>query len=150
MKKARFLYNTNETALCLKEHALNDIFLQVIYEAIPGNTGNSLLSPQIQTVLDYFDSHYRENLTLESAAQLVSLSPNGLVKKFHQETGFTPIDYMIHLRLQHAKILLQETDRSITSIAEECGYENIFYFSRSFKKETGCSPTLYRKNTPIA
>lgn len=61
------------------------------------------------------------------------------------ETGHTLIGYAILLRINRAKILLTKTDKSITQIAAECGYDDFTYFSRQFKKSTNMTPRDYRK-----
>lgn len=54
--------------------------------------------------------------------------------------------YVISLRMNRAKLLLAETDRSITDIATECGYTDFTYFSKQFKKHTNLSPSKFRKD----
>ena len=61
------------------------------------------------------------------------------------DNGYDISDYITHLRLEHAKQLLQDTDIPVTEIAMQSGYQNVSYFIRSFKKTYGVSPLKYRK-----
>ena len=56
------------------------------------------------------------------------------------------MSYVISLRINHAKLLLSETDQSVTDIALECGYTDFNYFSKQFKKLTHLSPSEFRKS----
>lgn len=71
-----------------------------------------------------------------------------LIGRFKAETGFTPIDYLIRLRMSRAKQFLSNTDLPISVIAAKVGYEDIYYFSNAFHKACGCSPTVYRAESP--
>lgn len=65
---------------------------------------------------------------------------------FKEETGYTPLEYVTSLRINRAKKLLRSLPpQSVESIAVGCGFDDEFYFSRVFKKQTGTSPREYRK-----
>lgn len=107
----------------------------------------SALSPELLTAMDYISQHLAEPLSLPQLAAQVSLSPNGLIRKFKQELNVTPIKYITLCRLKHAKQLLLEETFSITQIAEACGYSNAYYFSNAFKNAEGISPSTFRTHT---
>lgn len=66
---------------------------------------------------------------------------------FKEEMGITPLEYLIKLRLSYAKqLLLQETYISVVDVAEKCGFNDSFYFSKIFKQNYGVSPLNYRKS----
>lgn len=96
-------------------------------------------------VLDYLEHCYTEKLTLDKIAADLFLNKHYISHVFKDETGYSPMEYVISLRMNKAKSLLAETDRSITDIAVACGYTNFTYFSRLFKKSTGISPSNFRK-----
>ena len=65
---------------------------------------------------------------------------------FHQRTGFSPLEYLTRLRLNHASQLMAETALSIAEIARAVGYEDPLYFSRLFRRKMGVSPTEFRQS----
>jgi YesN/AraC family two-component response regulator len=84
--------------------------------------------------------HYSEAISLESLSKSAYLSPVYLSKIFKEETGDSPINYLINMRLNKAKELLEEGDLSIKTIAKSVGYNDAYYFSKLFKKHFGVSP----------
>jgi Transcriptional regulator containing an amidase domain and an AraC-type DNA-binding HTH domain len=84
---------------------------------------------------------------LEQIAHNIYLSPVYISKIFKEETGESPINYLIKIRLEKAKDILQSKDSgSIKNIANQVGYEDVYHFSKLFKKYYGVSPLYYRKN----
>lgn len=64
---------------------------------------------------------------------------------FRRQTGFSPIDFLIRLRIGHACRLLDTSALSISAVGESAGYENPYYFARCFRRVMGCSPRAYRR-----
>ncbi|GED25662.1 hypothetical protein BAG01nite_17640 [Brevibacillus agri] len=64
---------------------------------------------------------------------------------FKQQTGHSPIDYLISVRLDRAKALLAQTDASLQEVAEGVGYSDLSYFIRAFKKHTGVTPGQFKE-----
>ncbi len=96
---------------------------------------------------NYFYNHYNEKISLEKIAKKLYISPFYISKVFKEEFGQTPINFLIKIRLEKAKILLStKKELSIKEVAYLVGYEDEFYFSKSFKKFYGISPTEF-KNT---
>ena len=102
-------------------------------------------SEDISCVLHYMQEHLAENFNLNKMAKIANLSPTGLIWKFHQQLNTTPQQHFINLRMQLAKQLLVETLLPITQVAEKCGYNDVYYFSNAFRKNTGVSPSAFRK-----
>jgi YesN/AraC family two-component response regulator len=74
------------------------------------------------------------------------LSPVYISKIFKEETGESPINYLIKIRLEKAKDILRSDDGgSIKSIANQVGYDDVYHFSKLFKKYYGISPLYYKK-----
>jgi AraC-like DNA-binding protein len=65
------------------------------------------------------------------------------VRKFHQETGTSPLKYVNALRIEKAKEILKSDHERLSDIALALGYSNLFDFSRDFKKHTGVAPSKY-------
>ena len=107
------------------------------------NYNKAYLVKQIET---YLATHYYEKITLDQIAQNMYLSPVYISKIFKEETGESPINYLINIRLEKAKELLTPDNiDSIKSIANQVGYEDVYHFSKLFKKYYGISPLYYKK-----
>ena len=100
----------------------------------------------MQQVATYIYNHYSERLILEDVAKKFNLSRSYLSKKFKSVTGFGFKEYIINVRIQHACELLLNTNKSITDIAFECGFNDSNYFGDAFRRTKGISPNKYRKN----
>lgn len=98
----------------------------------------------IATVKAYIYSHLDEKLDRDMLAARVYLSPDYLSHCFKQQTGLSLTNYIIEERIQEAKRLLQDKHKNIRDIAIACGFQNISYFTRQFKKSTGMTPREYR------
>ncbi len=85
-------------------------------------------------------------ITLENIAQAAHLSVSFFCRKFKQDTGYAPIEYFNHLRIQKACQLLHFTKLRINEVASRIGIDDPFYFSRLFKQQMGISPVAYKKN----
>lgn len=94
----------------------------------------------------FSESHLDLNLMFGLETQY---NPNYLKKLFKKEVGISPQQFLINLRISHAKKLLtdkQEEHLAISQVAYNCGYDDALYFSRVFKSATGFSPKEYQKN----
>ena len=96
-------------------------------------------------VMNYLNHHYMQQLTLDDVAESMFLNKDYISHLFKKETGYSLMGYVILLRVNHAKLLLTETEKSITDIALECGYTDFAYFSKQFKQLTGVNPSAFRK-----
>jgi AraC-like DNA-binding protein len=85
-------------------------------------------------------------LDLDDLAQQANLSKYYFIRRFHALTGHTPIQHFIHLKMQHACQLLDNTTDPIKQIATSVGYDDPYYFSKIFKKVVGVSPKNYRRS----
>lgn len=90
---------------------------------------------------------YRLPLTLEDLSAEAAMAPNYFCRIFRNVTGRPPIDYLNYYRIERAAELIYATNESLTTIAMQCGFNDLGYFSRSFKKYKGMSPREYRKET---
>ena len=103
-------------------------------------------SELIQRIRNYIKENYAKNITLQSLAKEVYLSPAYICLLFKQETDETVINYLTEVRMDQAKSLLRRKDLRISSVGEEVGYTDPKYFSRIFKKFTGQTPSEYHAN----
>ncbi len=99
----------------------------------------------VEQIVNYFEDHYSEKISLERIAENMYLSTFYISKIFKSETGDTPIRHLINIRLEKAKEILEETPgKSIKEVAAEVGYDDAYHFSKQFKKHYGISPSQIR------
>lgn len=104
-----------------------------------------LLQAGIQKSLDEMNEHYMEALTLCDMAAWANYSESHFCHRFKALTGYAPFEYLNRLRIIKAAELLCNSEEKITQIAGSCGFNNISYFNRSFRKIMGVNPMEYRK-----
>lgn len=106
------------------------------------STGKKYVAEQIA---DYLEEHYAEKISLDQIAENMYLSPFYISKIFKSEIGESPIHYLIRVRMEKAKELLEgNSELTISEIADRVGYEDAFHFSKLFKKAYGISPSKFR------
>ena len=98
----------------------------------------------LDTTIALLHQNVKKNLTLDEMAAHAGLSTSHFSRLFREQTGYSPIDYFIHLKMQHACMLLILSRKTIREIGFEIGYDDPYYFSRIFKKVVGMSPKQYR------
>lgn len=121
------------------------------YEACrDGVFKDAQLSPLVRRARQLIQEQYAvRELTLESFAQTLQVSPVYLSRTLKKELGTSFITLMTQTRIQKAIQLLNSTDLSILDIAERVGYDSQHYFSTAFKKVMGVSPNRYRKGATV-
>ncbi|MFC0214062.1 response regulator [Paenibacillus chartarius] len=101
--------------------------------------------PTVNQVIALIQNHYRDNLSLSSLAEQVNIDSSYLSDLFRKKTGDTVTHYMQKVRVEAAKLLLLETDRTVSEIGEQVGFVNDNYFIKIFKKWTGATPSDFRR-----
>ena len=99
---------------------------------------------KIRQTIAYMVEHLNRPVQVASLAALANISPSHFFALFKQQTGCAPIDFFIRLRMQHACELLDGTALNVKEVAAELGYDDPFYFSRTFKAVNRVAPTDYR------
>lgn len=100
----------------------------------------------VEQIINYFEDHYSEKISLDQIAENMYLSPFYISKIFKSETGETPIRHLIDIRLENAMELLEGGwQGSIQEVAARVGYDDAYHFSKLFKKRYGISPSQARK-----
>ena len=108
------------------------------------NDGDLVRRSIIKTT-DYIKMNYAEQLEREELAAIADLSTSYFSIMFKKVTGCTPTQYITQIRLDKAKQLLQHSDKKVSEIAYEVGFQDPLYFARVFTKHTGIPPREYRK-----
>lgn len=120
--------------------------LQMLYEAgaltKAETAGNSNMQKEL---LGYIQNHYTEKITLSMLAEEFHLSEKYISRYFVEHFYLPFSNYVVHLRLTHAKQLLETTEESVTEIALQSGFSNVSYFIRAFKNAYDKPPLKYRK-----
>lgn len=100
----------------------------------------------MQQIATYIYNNYNQKITLEHMADKFHISKSYLSKKFKSVTGFGFKEYLVNVRIKNACTLLLDTNKSITDIAFECGFNDSNYFGDAFRHVKGMSPNKYRRN----
>jgi AraC-like DNA-binding protein len=98
----------------------------------------------VNVVISYIQSHYMENLSNADIGQALNFHPNYLNRLMIKHAGRSLHQYLLYYRLTKALDKLQSTTLSVAEIAEESGFTDTGHFTKSFKKQFGCSPKEMR------
>ena len=98
----------------------------------------------IKPAINYIEENFHNNkISVAFLAQKCGISETYLKKLFNKKFGVSPIKYIIRLKINLACDLLRSKRYSVTQVAEICGYDNVYFFSRQFKEYVGTSPSVF-------
>ncbi|GKX27674.1 DNA-binding response regulator [Vallitalea longa] len=103
------------------------------------------LSKPIRQAKQYIDEHYNEKIILDDIADIVDLNPVYFSVLFKKETGLNFSSYLVNVRMEIAKEMIRNSNKTISAVADGVGYKDARYFSQIFTKIVGIKPALYRK-----
>lgn len=103
-------------------------------------------SRRVRKVEEYINEHFKEDIRLQTLADLVGMTTTSFSRFFRLRTGRTVSDYIIDIRLGYAARQLADSTTSVVEICYDSGFNNVSNFNRIFKKRKGCSPTVFRTN----
>lgn len=122
------------------------LFYQILF-FVDKQVGTSVYeNNHIKTAIKYMEVNYMQNIGIVDIASSCRLSPNYLTNLFDRELGVSPIQYLIGIRMTHAKNLLITRRFTLQEIAIRVGYKTASYLSQSFKKFYGISPKEFLNN----
>lgn len=101
--------------------------------------------PKIKKVLTFIRKNYRSDITLSDMAEYSGMSKKYFCSFFKKMTTKTPFEYLNSYRIEKATKMLLNTDKSVTDIAYECGFNDLSYFIKTFRKIKGVTPNGMRK-----
>lgn len=99
---------------------------------------------RIQSMLSFIREHYREHITVDQIAKSGQVSRRECFRQFRTVLNLTPIEFLTQFRLQKATQLLTTTRLSISEICDSCGFDNVSYFTKQFKKHYNLTPKQLR------
>lgn len=100
---------------------------------------------RLAKICEYIEKNYKNRITRVDIAKHINVTPNYLSAFFNKEMNMALMDYVINVRIDAAKRFLAETEYKISEIAYQCGFQDVYYFSKMFKSRTGISPKDWRK-----
>lgn len=118
---------------------------QLIFSSDYSRNSNKNNQKRMDIVLQYILSHYTEPISIKEMAKMTNLSPLYFGTLFKKETGKTFREYLNTIRINQAKNLLKSGLYNVSEVAVNCGFSDLFYFSKVFKKYCGLSPSEYLK-----
>lgn len=102
------------------------------------------LSEPVKKALAYINSNYGRRLQIQDIAVYAGLSRSYFTRLFSSETGQSPYDYILNVRIKAAKSLLTGNKSHVADIARQCGFTNTSHFVKVFREVTGQTPMAFR------
>jgi transcriptional regulator GlxA family with amidase domain len=99
----------------------------------------------IKKAQQFIESNYRESLTLEKMAGSLNMSTRNFIRRFEQATHNTPFEYLQRVRIEAAKKMLETTNKGIEQVAQSCGYDDMGFFRKVFKRHVAMLPKEYQE-----
>ena len=109
---------------------------------LPSERFDELISDR---VIEYMKDHISERLSVADVCGILHYNKSYVFRQFKKTTGCSLMAYFIKMKIQKAKEMLRETDLSVSDISDSLAFEDPNYFSKTFKKITGYTPSTYRK-----
>lgn len=100
---------------------------------------------RIKAMLQFIHDHSADELNTKSIAQAAAISESECLRCFRTTIGTTPIQYVRQYRIQKAVQLLSSTQLPVSVISEQCGFQDVSYFTKTFREMKGCAPTVFRR-----
>ncbi|MBE5840783.1 MAG: helix-turn-helix transcriptional regulator [Butyrivibrio sp.] len=143
------LYFSYKNTAPINETVINNWIINIMTELMVSNQLTASIesaSEPVEDVIAFISDNLDKELSIEELAKKANLSPFYFSRIFKKETGFTPHDYIITSKIDHAKYLLLNTSLSSKDICYQLGFGNESSFCATFKKKTGKTPREYRTN----
>ncbi len=132
--------------LIFSDGIVSGVLSEILFECARAvKTSEQETTDMVEKVLDYIHANFDKPLTNRYIGDIFSFHPNYISETLKRATGMSLHKYLLGVRIARAIDLLEESNDSISEIAESCGFQNIYYFSRYFKKAVGVNPTEYRR-----
>ena len=145
-----YIFTENNEA---KEVFANLVLQELVVRLMQTQARSLLLSPEtafanvnrLAHIAQYIHKHISRTIQIRELADEACMSEPNFYRTFKQTFGMTPVDYINQQRMALASKLLRTTSRSLSEISVECGFNNLTYFMKMFRREIGISPSQYRR-----
>ena len=124
--------------LCLLQASLGE-------ESVP-NKKQQRAAQRIKAMLRYIHENYHLDLNTGMIAASAGVSESECLRCFHNIIGTTPIQYLRQYRIQRSCHMLTGTQEPVSQIAQRCGFQDVSYFTKTFRELRGCAPSEYRRD----
>lgn len=138
-------YTRTQKTELLNALLLTQLLTEILITTMYARDNTYTIPSKILNIQSYLEQHYTQAITLDHLAEQYGMNKFQLTKDFKQHIGLPPIEYLIHIRINAAKNLLQYSDKSVQEIANEVGVENVSHFINLFKARVNSTPLSYRK-----
>ena len=151
-KKFHLVLSKQNISMLISSKNINDFEAAariVIHDFCRGysNMKQQLIEEELYTIYEYVNTHFAEyDMSLEKTAEDLHVSTGAVRRAITKYTNKTYKDYLIHLRIEYAKQLLQSEDLPMAEICSKTGYGSISYFIKLFRETTGVTPARYKRN----
>lgn len=120
--------------------------IKTLSNATFSNEHLSYNSRRIEKAFEFMQTNYDKNVSLADVAKTVSMPEVSFSRFIKKRTGKTFIESLNEIRLGHASRLLIDSTQTVAEISFKCGFNNLSYFNRIFRRKNGCTPTEFRQN----
>jgi AraC family transcriptional regulator len=103
-----------------------------------------LAGPALRRVTDYIEAHLADTIRLQDLAEVAGVSSFQLVRRFKESKGQPPHQFLLRRRIERAREMLRQSDKTILEVALSCGFSSQSHFSAVFRTLTGLTPRKYR------
>ncbi len=129
----------------INEHLSSLLTLLMIESWHPSRQKSGVKQGSVFAVENYLRENYKKRIVLDELADQFFINKFYLSRSFKKQYGISLWSYLLQLRITEAKTQLRFTDKTIEQIALDCGFDELNYFSRTFRKIEGISPSEYRR-----
>ena len=148
-KLMRVCSSTDRTKNIYADLNLKELLIRLIQsqylQQVSTETENNSNHTRLHYMLHYIHENIAEKILVNTLCRKAYLSRNAFFKLFKEQFGLTPLEYINHERIKLAKQLLNSTNQSVTETGLQCGFTDVNYFVRTFRKIEGITPGHYQK-----
>lgn len=146
-KLIKTIYDMYECNRRINEATLSKYLTEILTGLLSEEVFESEPAKKIHESIRFMNGHFAQALTIDRLAANACLSPYYYIRLFKEVTGSTPHDYLLDIRITHAKYYLKTTEMPVKEIVYLCGFSTESSFSNTFRKRVGNPPSGYRRSS---